>query len=89
MSTIQDLFQQAQLAEAAYANFFDNSGNLITTNAGVSTALQNDGMSEKQAAEFVKHWRVKHDVCAMTFAEHSRSMAGEIAVAILALKEEK
>ncbi|MEW5967523.1 MAG: hypothetical protein AB1720_11130 [Pseudomonadota bacterium] len=58
MSTIQDLFQQAQLAEAAYANFLDTSGNLITTNAGVSTALQNDGMSEQQAAEFVKHWRV-------------------------------
>lgn len=58
MSTIQDLFQQAQLAEAAYANFFDNSGNLITTNSGVSTALQNDGMSEEQATEFVKQWQV-------------------------------
>ncbi|MDO9371421.1 MAG: hypothetical protein Q7U07_02355 [Gammaproteobacteria bacterium] len=29
MSIIQNLFQQAQLAEAAYENFFDNSGNLI------------------------------------------------------------
>lgn len=30
MSTITSLFEQAQLAEAAYANFFDSTGKLIT-----------------------------------------------------------
>ena len=55
MSNIQGLFEQAQLAEAAYANF---------SIAGVSTkdALQdteNGGsFSATQAAEFVLHWRV-------------------------------
>lgn len=29
MSTITSMFQQAQLAEAAYANFFDTSGSLL------------------------------------------------------------
>jgi len=58
MSTIQDLFQQAQLAQAAYASFFDNAGNLVTTNAGVIRALQNGGMSETQATAFVAQWRV-------------------------------
>jgi Ca2+-binding RTX toxin-like protein len=62
MSTIQELFQQAQLAEAAYANFFDNAGNLITTNAQLITALTNtdaDGkFSLAQAAALVTDWRV-------------------------------
>lgn len=58
MNTITSLFQQAQLAEAAYAKFIDNAGNLITTDAGVKTALQNEGMSLAQAADFVTHWRV-------------------------------
>lgn len=58
MSTIRDLFQQAQMAEAAYASFFDNAGNLLTTNAGVITALQREGFSESQATAFVQNWRV-------------------------------
>lgn len=32
MSTIQELFQQAQLAESAYANFFSNSGARVGRN---------------------------------------------------------
>jgi len=53
MNTITSLFQQAQLAEAAYASFFDNAKNLITDNAGVITALTTgDGkFSEAQATE--------------------------------------
>ena len=60
MSTIQDLFQQAQLAEAAYANFFDDAGNLITTESQLKTALTTgDGkFSQAQATDFVLHWRV-------------------------------
>jgi hypothetical protein len=30
MDTINDLFNQAELSEASYANFVDDSGNLIT-----------------------------------------------------------
>ncbi len=66
MSTIQNLFQQAQLAEAAYANFFDASGNLITSADGVKAALIASGFSEDpnnptlsaQAAAFVADWSV-------------------------------
>lgn len=50
MSTIQDLFQQAQLAEAAYADFSDPA---VTA----KQALQNEGMSESQASAFLKDWR--------------------------------
>lgn len=58
MSTINTLFQQSQLAEAAYASFIDNAGNLITTDAGIKTALQNNGMSTTQAAAFISQYRV-------------------------------
>ena len=49
MSTIQDLFLQSQLAEAAYADF---SSPDIT----VQQALQNEGFSEIQATDFLTHW---------------------------------
>ncbi|MFA7293636.1 MAG: hypothetical protein WC023_15460, partial [Rhodocyclaceae bacterium] len=51
MSTIQYLFQQAQLAEASYANFaaFPNNP---------KGALEDEGFSTAQATEFVLHWRV-------------------------------
>lgn len=51
MSTIQDMFQQAQLTDAAYANFFI---------PGVSSynALIARGFSDKQATEFLNHWQV-------------------------------
>ena len=51
MSTIQDLFQQAQLAEAAYADF-------LNPNISVRQALQNEGMSASQAADFLTRWQV-------------------------------
>jgi hypothetical protein len=57
MSTIQDLFQQSQLAEAAYANFV-NGGGLIATGDELKTALIAEGFSESQAADFVTHWQV-------------------------------
>lgn len=50
MSTIQNLFQPAQLAEAAYADFSDTA---ITA----KQALQNEGMSESQASALLKDWR--------------------------------
>lgn len=50
MSTIQDLFLQSQLAEAAYADF--SSPNLT-----VKQALQNEGFSDQQATDFLTHWR--------------------------------
>lgn len=66
MNTITSLFQQAQLAEAAYANFIDNAGNLITTDAGVKTALIASGFSidlnnptqSAQAAALANEWSV-------------------------------
>ncbi len=58
MNTIQDLFQQAQLTEAAYANFFNDAGVLATDDNSVKAALQNEGFSTTQAAAFVAQWRV-------------------------------
>jgi hypothetical protein len=49
MTTIQGLFHQAQLAEAAYANFLSNSGVLLTSNADVRTALEASKFSPAQA----------------------------------------
>jgi len=54
MSTIQDLFQQAQLAEAAYANFAAFPNNDV----GVFNALKANDFSDKQATDFLAHWRV-------------------------------
>lgn len=54
MNTIQNLFQQSQLAEAAYAILWDTTLNLpITTNDKVIAALRAEGMSESQATAFV------------------------------------
>ncbi len=51
MNTIQELFQQAQLAEAAYANFLDPTKTRLQ-------ALQDEGMSTAQANAFLARWRV-------------------------------
>ena len=51
MISIQDLFQQAQLAEAAYANFSN-------PDISVRQALINEGMSGSQATAFLQNWRV-------------------------------
>lgn len=59
MNTIQNLFQQAQLAEAAYANFWDSNFNsLISNSEDVKKALIATTFSDTQATEFIKHWRV-------------------------------
>ena len=58
MSTIQDLFQQAQLAEAAYANFINSAGNLTADVDSVKTALQNEGMSITQATDFTNRYQL-------------------------------
>jgi len=62
MTTVVDLFQQAELAEAAYASFFSNSGVLLTADADVKAALRdtnnNGNFSEAQATSFVSQWKV-------------------------------
>lgn len=60
MSATTPLFEKTQLAEAAYANFLDNAGNTITTNAALITALTiGDGkFSLSQATAFVNQWQV-------------------------------
>ena len=40
MSAIENMIQQAQLSEAAYANFIATDGSLITNNAAVIDALK-------------------------------------------------
>lgn len=55
MSTIQDLFQQALLAEAAYANFINPStGAIYNTDAGIQAALIAEKFSTAQATAFVQ-----------------------------------
>ncbi len=51
MNTIQNLFEQGQLAEAAYAKFL-----LFPNNP--KGALEDEGFSATQATEFLKHWTV-------------------------------
>ncbi len=59
MSTIQVLFQEAQLAEAAYADLWDATLNQpITANDKVITALKAEGFSDTQATDFAAHWGV-------------------------------
>lgn len=59
MSPISNLFQQAQLAEAAYAELLDRSGNLITSIPGVTTALRDEDFSATQASTFADTWEVR------------------------------
>ncbi len=58
MSNIQELFQQAQLAEAAYANFGAIGGGIITDKNGIISALQVEDFSESQATAFANAWEV-------------------------------
>lgn len=63
MSAIQDLFQQAELAEAAYANLWDTGLNRpITADDDLRAALKDASnkmtFSEAQADAFVKTWQV-------------------------------
>ncbi|MDE2309286.1 MAG: hypothetical protein KGL01_00475, partial [Betaproteobacteria bacterium] len=61
MSNIQDMFEQAQLAEAAYADLTTAIGNQNTLKDVLNIANKsqyNGSFSTAQAAEFVKHWRV-------------------------------
>ena len=51
MSAIQDMYQQALLAEAAYADFVAFPNN-------PTGALLQEGFSPSQATEFLKNWRV-------------------------------
>lgn len=53
MSITTSLFDQALLAEAAYADFSDPLKTKLQ-------ALKDAGFSETQATEFVNNWRVVH-----------------------------
>ncbi len=61
MSTIQDLFQQAQLAEAAYANFI-NAGVLVAGSDELKAALTNSDaggtFTTTQATTFATRYQV-------------------------------
>jgi len=59
VTTIQEQFEQTQLAEAAYSTFTDpKTGVLYTNTADIQTALEEDGFSATQASEFVNNWSV-------------------------------
>lgn len=60
MNTIQNLFQQAQLAEAAYVNLTGAIGNQNELKTALNIANPDTGgtFSPAQAAAFVAHWRV-------------------------------
>jgi len=57
MNAIQDLFQQAQLAEAAYADLLKN-GVLVAGANDLEAALVANDFSPAQASAFVEQWRV-------------------------------
>ena len=63
MSSISNVFEQALLSEAAYANLVDSQGNALTNKADVEAALRgsaNDRLfSAAQAADFVNTWGSK------------------------------
>ncbi len=63
MNFVSSLFEQAQLAEAAYANLVDNAGDLLTNTLDIEAALKNGSFnnmsfSTAQATEFVDQWRI-------------------------------
>ena len=53
-----DLFDLGQTAEAAYANFINSDGDLLTLDDDVKAALKSLGFSETQATNFVAEWSV-------------------------------
>ncbi len=53
MSTIHDTFMQAQLAEAAYADFSD-----ATKSDFDALTTGNSKLSASQAANFLNHWQI-------------------------------
>lgn len=69
MSQIQDFFQQAQLAEAAYANFVKD-GVLISTDDEIKQALiasdfSNNSADSQQSAQadfFISKWELVHHI---------------------------
>ena len=67
MSIVTSLFDQAQLAEAAYADFLNSAGNLITSATLIQDALKAKGFSTKQATDFADHWQVVSQYTAPAF----------------------
>lgn len=70
MSTIQELFQQAQLAEAAYAKLTTAIGNQNELKNALDVAFKETyggSFSSTQATDFVTHWRVVSQYTASGF----------------------
>lgn len=67
MSTTQKLFDQAQLAEAAYGEFLGDHGELLSSSDAVKAALQVEGMSTTQATAFITDWQVVDQYTAPSF----------------------
>jgi len=59
MNTVTSIFEQAQLAEAAYANLWDAGlSQPITLKEDVKAALIAEKFSAAQVSEFVNNWQV-------------------------------
>lgn len=59
MNTITSVFEQAQLAEAAYADFWNKQTNsIMTSKIQVQAALEANDFSTAQATEFLNNWQV-------------------------------
>ena len=58
MSGIQDLFQQAQLAEAAYANLSGMKISSLPETLALALTTGDGTFSAAQATTFLVHWRV-------------------------------
>ena len=75
MSITTSLFDQTQLAEAAYANFLDNSRNLLTNINDIKAVLIAKGFSKDpnnptqstQASDFVAQWQIVSQYTAPAF----------------------
>ena len=60
MSTIQQVYKQAELTEAAYSSFIDENGNLLSKFDDLKKTLMSGAgkMSESQATAFLDRWDV-------------------------------
>jgi len=66
--SINSFSKQAQLAEASYADFWDEDSNQIITDpqdaqlALINIGGENKGFSSSQAADFASHWSLAHHI---------------------------
>lgn len=58
MSAITNLYQQTTLAEAAYADFWDQENNGLIPESQMEGELTTEGMSPKQASVLLDTWDI-------------------------------